>query len=289
MPECCICQHKIIQRTFETYAGKCRKCAESDEKYVLPNKPKKSKSSPIKENGDITIPKVVESTPSTVLNMVTNTITSTVALISAASELVGYTKAEEKTTAKIISGEPAKLQEKKISRRKKKVVPGGLESIPESGPSFSELKQTSLESLNLQVNSSIVQTVKTSERIKRKVIDLITKTQVWDKYIGLDIGRTKCPYCQANEITQLNFECGHVIPHSKGGVISVPNLRPICNKCNKSMGNNDMELSRYKDNENSVIMTKKLICLIRNSLEGEIIVDKEISTAINNLIAAISK
>jgi hypothetical protein len=58
---------------------------------------------------------------------------------------------------------------------------------------------------------------------------------VWDKYIGLDNGYTIC-LC-GTKIYQLNFECGHVVPHSKGGGTTAENLRPVCPSCNKSMGN----------------------------------------------------
>ena len=37
-------------------------------------------------------------------------------------------------------------------------------------------------------------------------------------------------------ITPFNFEVGHNIPESKGGATDINNLRPICSKCNRSMG-----------------------------------------------------
>ena len=38
-----------------------------------------------------------------------------------------------------------------------------------------------------------------------------------------------------------NFECGHIIPVSKGGTNIVSNLKPICSACNKSMNNSNLE------------------------------------------------
>lgn len=35
-----------------------------------------------------------------------------------------------------------------------------------------------------------------------------------------------------------NFHVGHNIPESKGGDMVLENLRPICQGCNLSMGNN---------------------------------------------------
>jgi hypothetical protein len=41
-------------------------------------------------------------------------------------------------------------------------------------------------------------------------------------------------------VSQLKFECGHVIPVSKGGENTLENLRPVCNQCNKSMGTTNL-------------------------------------------------
>ena len=43
------------------------------------------------------------------------------------------------------------------------------------------------------------------------------KLQVWDKYIGYDIGKYKCLCCNHNFILQADFECGHILAKSKGG------------------------------------------------------------------------
>jgi len=49
-----------------------------------------------------------------------------------------------------------------------------------------------------------------------------------------------CPICNQNEITAFNFECGHIIAESKGGTLTIDNLRAICGSCNKSMGTRNM-------------------------------------------------
>ena len=41
----------------------------------------------------------------------------------------------------------------------------------------------------------------------------------------------------SNKITVFDFEVGHNIPESKGGTLDIDNLRPICSRCNSSMGN----------------------------------------------------
>lgn len=75
---------------------------------------------------------------------------------------------------------------------------------------------------------------------KKKRKDTISKAlreQVWIKHVGR-VFECKCPtdWCQ-NKITVFDFESGHDIPESKGGITSVDNLFPICARCNKGMGN----------------------------------------------------
>jgi 5-methylcytosine-specific restriction endonuclease McrA len=62
------------------------------------------------------------------------------------------------------------------------------------------------------------------------------RRNVWNMYIGEDIGSSTCPCCDITKITQLNFDCGHVKPESSGGQTNINNLRPICGSCNTSMG-----------------------------------------------------
>ena len=63
------------------------------------------------------------------------------------------------------------------------------------------------------------------------------REQVWIHTFGEQF-KHKCSvtWCQ-NVITCFSFETGHNIPESKGGSTDLNNLRPICGKCNKSMGN----------------------------------------------------
>lgn len=72
---------------------------------------------------------------------------------------------------------------------------------------------------------------------KKKQIPKAIREQVWIKYIG-KVYQNKCTisWC-TNTIDVFNFQAGHNIPESKGGDISLNNLRPICGRCNLSMGN----------------------------------------------------
>lgn len=69
----------------------------------------------------------------------------------------------------------------------------------------------------------------------KKSIPKPLKDLVWETYVGNDIATTKCLCCENNEIRMNNFHCGHVIADSKGGEMTVENLRPICATCNASM------------------------------------------------------
>jgi len=75
---------------------------------------------------------------------------------------------------------------------------------------------------------------------KKKYISLVLKKKVWDKYIGLEIGKSKCLCCNITDIIQMSFHCGHIIAESKGGETNLSNLKPICQNCNSSMGSQNM-------------------------------------------------
>lgn len=66
------------------------------------------------------------------------------------------------------------------------------------------------------------------------------KRDVWYTYVGKEIGSSMCLCCKNEEITQINFHCGHIISEKDGGTLDIVNLRPICSKCNLSMGSENM-------------------------------------------------
>lgn len=63
------------------------------------------------------------------------------------------------------------------------------------------------------------------------------REQLWLLHCG-QVYQHKClvSWCQ-NRMTVFDFECGHNIPQSKGGATHLSNLRPLCSRCNKGMGN----------------------------------------------------
>ena len=72
---------------------------------------------------------------------------------------------------------------------------------------------------------------------KKKSIPKAIREQVWIFYFNRTF-KHKCyiPWCK-NIIDVFNFHVGHNKPESKGGKLTIKNLRPICSRCNYSMNN----------------------------------------------------
>lgn len=87
---------------------------------------------------------------------------------------------------------------------------------------------------------------KNKSKTKKMHIPHALKMQVWDKWVGKNIGTIKCLCCDVNEISQMNFACGHIIAESKGGQLMTSNLKPICTPCNSSMGTHNMDEFKAK-------------------------------------------
>jgi hypothetical protein len=123
------------------------------------------------------------------------------------------------------------------------------------------------------------------ENLNKTNIPKIHKKLIWNDYIGIDIGRTKCLCCNMNNIEQIDFHMGHIIPKSKGGTMSKENLRPICSQCNLSMNNENMIdfMKRLKYNISKLQITNietikneileenkiKIKCILRNNQYGK--------------------
>ena len=82
---------------------------------------------------------------------------------------------------------------------------------------------------------------------RKKKIPLALKEQVWLIHFGDKHFKHKCfvKWCE-NQVTPFTFEVGHNIPESKGGTIDLDNLRPICSKCNRSMGD-DYSIDEFSE------------------------------------------
>ncbi len=82
------------------------------------------------------------------------------------------------------------------------------------------------------------------KKYKKKSIPLALKKLVWNKYIGEEIGKSKCLCCGLTDISQISFNCGHILAEVNGGNMCIDNLMPICQNCNSSMGS--MNLLEFK-------------------------------------------
>jgi hypothetical protein len=78
-------------------------------------------------------------------------------------------------------------------------------------------------------------------RYKKTTISDALKTQVWNAYFTKEVGSAKCMCCGVMELTQRDFEAGHVDAEKRGGKTILDNLRPICKGCNTRMGTNNMK------------------------------------------------
>lgn len=85
-----------------------------------------------------------------------------------------------------------------------------------------------------------------TKKPRKSYIPKAVKMVVWANTFGLSTGQTKCPVCNFNTISQMDFHCGHIIAESKGGATKADNLLPICSKCNLSMGKKDLNMFRNK-------------------------------------------
>ena len=73
---------------------------------------------------------------------------------------------------------------------------------------------------------------------KKKAIPKAMREQIWLRDFGRQFeAKCKTSWCQ-NRINVWDFQAGHNIPESKGGVTSPDNLLPICGRCNLSMSDN---------------------------------------------------
>lgn len=85
--------------------------------------------------------------------------------------------------------------------------------------------------------------VQASPPYKKAAIPKALRETLWVKTFGKQF-EAKCSvsWC-LNKITVYDFQAGHNVPECKGGKTVLENLKPICSRCNLSMG------SQYSINE----------------------------------------
>lgn len=85
-------------------------------------------------------------------------------------------------------------------------------------------------------------------------IPIKMRMKVWNKYCKNKY-ECKCLCCNYNIMSIYNFSCAHIIPESKGGQITIENLKPVCHLCNTSMGMN--KYNNYYNMLNNKISLKQ--------------------------------
>ena len=135
----------------------------------------------------------------------------------------------------IIEPEPV-LRPSKSIEKKIKIPEPIIEPEPVLRPSKSIEKK-------VKIPEPIIEPPKPIEKKnnKKQSISSTMKKLVWNMTIGEEIGKSKCVCCKSTYITQMSFHCGHIIAESRGGETIVSNLRPICQNCNSSMGQTNMD------------------------------------------------
>ena len=95
---------------------------------------------------------------------------------------------------------------------------------------------------------------------RKATIPKAIREQTWIQNFG-HIFEHKCyiDWCE-NVITVFDFHVGHDKPESKGGELSVSNLKPICARCNLSMSNNYTIKEWIKLNDHE---TTKCCCFLK--------------------------
>jgi hypothetical protein len=118
-----------------------------------------------------------------------------------------------------------------------------------------------------------------SKTRKHKTIPKKLREIIWNTYIGKDKGMSVCFCCRKSEITQMNFQCGHIISEYNNGTTDIENLLPICCLCNSSMGTTNMDEFMKKYNIGN-LEKKGNIVIIKNNPEPQI--NNDIIRKLNN-------
>ena len=210
---------------------------------------------------------ITKATLSGVANTVIVPETTTGGKVIAEEPIIAETTATETSTVDVDPVED-KSAKKSKSKKKEEVVETPKETAVETSKPSKKKEETSkstkkkkeeevpvvkepvveIVSTDTAVTKQPVQEVATASEegeqqplhLKRKKIPHHIRTYVWNEYIGPDVAQSKCLCCKKEDIRIRNFHCGHVIAESKGGDLTIKNLRPICAACNISMGTMSM-------------------------------------------------
>lgn len=156
---------------------------------------------------------------------------------------------KEKKEKKVKPIEEDTIQPPKKEKKSKKAdnEPGQTALVTAVTPAITPEQAVTPQSITTAAIASVSATPQEDQKEeyqpihqRRKKIPKHIKTLVWNQHIGNGISQGKCKCCMEEIINNRDFHCGHVVAESKGGDLTIPNLRPICAACNASMGTQSM-------------------------------------------------
>ncbi len=137
-----------------------------------------------------------------------------------------------------------KKQEEPININKKQEEPININKNQIEPININKKQEEPININNNQIEPIIINKKQEEPIINKKKrkqpISATMRRLVWNTHIGEEIGKANCLCCNITAITQLSFNCGHIIAEANGGATIVSNLKPICQNCNLSMGTKNM-------------------------------------------------
>lgn len=139
-------------------------------------------------------------------------------------------------TKKVIK--TTEVKKKKKKNNKTDTEKNKKDTKPRKKKNNDECDKTDTEKCKKDVKSKKKTEEKTDStpkiKNKKKPIPKAVRMQVWRRDVGNSLAG-KCYVCNV-DIQIENFQCGHIIPESKGGENVIDNLKVVCPHCNLSCG-----------------------------------------------------
>jgi len=111
-----------------------------------------------------------------------------------------------------------------------------ISSAVSLSPSLANITSMFSQPANAQSSSPM------QPRIRRKVFSFTDICRIWKTTFG-ETFNAKCKLCRQSDISLESrsgegaWEVSHIVPFASGGSDDISNLRPLCRKCNRQMGN----------------------------------------------------
>ena len=121
------------------------------------------------------------------------------------------------------------------------IVKGSLETFASRDSRIKELESSN--QANTRRIAELESLLRQRDKPRRKSLNAALRMGLWNSEFGEKNANGQC-YCCTREVTQQNFEAGHIISVANNGPDHLSNLRVVCRKCNLSMGTQDMNVFR---------------------------------------------